>query len=87
MIKNKFYCKKCGNLVGQYHIQTGLGGIGLNLSSYCHNYCSVCGEKVDKEKFKRYLNFDINKCQSRKEEESKLQELLDYMVNGGDKRK
>lgn len=87
MIENKFYCEKCGHLVGQYHIQTGLGGIGLNLSSYCHNYCCMCGEKVDKEEFKRDLDFDINKCQSRKEEEIKLQELIKSMVNGGMERK
>ena len=82
MIKNKFYCK-CGNIVGEYQIKDGIGGIGLNLSSYCHNYCFICGEKVDKEKFKRDLDFDINKCLSRKEEESKLQELLDSIIKGG----
>lgn len=87
MIKNKFYCKKCGYLVGQYYIKDGLGGIGLNLSSYCHNYCSMCGEKVDKEKFKKDLNFDINKCQSRKEEENKLQELFESVMNKGVQRK
>lgn len=81
MTRNKFYCK-CGNVVGEYQIKDGLGGIGVNLTSYCHNYCYMCGKKVDKEKFKRDLDFDINKCQSRKEE-SKLQELLDSIVNGG----
>lgn len=85
MTKNKFYCKKCGNVVGEYQIKDDL--VSLNLTSYCHNYCYMCGEKVDKEKFKRDLDFDINKCQSRKEEESKLQKLLDYMVNGGVQRK
>lgn len=83
MIVKNFYCKKCGNLVGQYHIKDGLSGIGLSLSSYCHNYCSICGEKVDKEKFQRDLDFDINKCQLRKENDSKLQELLESMINKG----
>lgn len=87
MIKNKFYCKKCGHLVGQYCIRDGLGGIGLNLSSYCHNYCSMCGEKVDKEKFKKDLDFDINKCRSRKEEENTLQELFESIMNKGVQRK
>lgn len=87
MTRNKFYCTKCGHLVGQYHIRDGLGGIGLNLSSYCYNYCPRCGEKIDKEKFKRDLDFDINKCLSRKEEESKLQEILESMINKGVQRK
>ena len=78
MTRNKFYCK-CGNVVGEYKIKDGLGGIGVNLTSYCHNYCFMCGEKVDKEKFKRDLNFDINKCLSRKKEDSELQELLNLL--------
>lgn len=83
MTRNKFFCK-CGNVVGEYQIKDGLGGIGLNLSSYCHNYCSMCGEKVDKEKFKEILDLDLKLRMNRKKEEKEiLQELLDSMVNGG----
>lgn len=75
MIRNKFYCK-CGNVVGEYQIKDGLGGIGVNITNCCCNYCSVCGAKVDKEKFKEILDIDVKRCMTNKEEEKMLKSLI-----------
>lgn len=53
MIKRKFHCKKCGQLVGQYQIKDN--GVGISVSKYCHNYCSNCGKKVDVKNFEETL--------------------------------
>ena len=75
MIRNKFFCQ-CGNIVSEYQIEDDLNEISVSLTSHCHNYCSVCGVKVDKENFRKTLDSDIKRCINKKEEKEMLESLI-----------